>query len=174
MKDAGQYEKESTEKLIYMAQLETARANDKECASKAARLWELVFSRTGNDRHRQLVRKYRLRAVGIIDLNSLNLGVWDESGVKRSDAVKPKHEGVPKGKKHGLDVCATWIHFFQSNEKRKKKWSDNQISLLMHREFPGYENEAFNRVSDVRKRYNAGGMTQGLVPEIQSKEYTKT
>jgi hypothetical protein len=79
----------------------------------------------------------------------------------------------PVGKTTMVGVQATWVWVFERNEKAKKrdKWTDERISEFMKSEFPGRESAVFDRIQAMRFKYNAGGMTGGVQPKVQSNRY---
>lgn len=75
--------------------------------------------------------------------------------------------------KSGRGVNQTWVYLFETNEERKHKWTDEDISELLKKEFPKRKSKVFNAVSTVRSRYNRGVLTGGKKPKIQSSPYNK-
>lgn len=66
-------------------------------------------------------------------------------------------------------VIETWARVFQMNAKNK--WTDEQISEFMHKEFPDLKNKTFNQVNGCRSHYNNGWYTKGAKPAERSVRY---
>ena len=66
-------------------------------------------------------------------------------------------------------VPETWVHVFKTNAKNK--WTDEQISEFMHKEFPDLKNKAFDQVKGCRNHYNNGGYTKGEKPAVRAVGY---
>lgn len=86
--------------------------------------------------------------------------------MKKAAAVKAANRvGVTLKK----SVPETWVHVFKTNVKNK--WTDNQISEFMHKEFPDLKNKAFDQVKGCRNHYNNGGYTKGEKPAVRAVGY---
>ena len=71
----------------------------------------------------------------------------------------------------GLKVGETWAHVFAENEKRAKKWTDEEISKFMKSEFTDRRPKNFDKPNRARRFYNRGGFTKGNVPTVLSKRW---
>jgi hypothetical protein len=81
--------------------------------------------------------------------------------------------GRPLGVSTGLPIYMAICYVFQQNEKAKKrrKLTDYRIAEWLRHEFPGRGTAAWDRVQEMRKKYNAGAFTRGYVPKHPSHRY---
>lgn len=86
---------------------------------------------------------------------------------KASPAPKKDTAGRTEGKTLKLGVGATWVHIFQ----KMKTLTDAQITDFMMKEFPERKSKTFEFPAYWRRVYNKGGLTKGVVPSVQSKEF---
>ena len=88
-------------------------------------------------------------------------------------ATTTKKQTTSKGKTLGLKIGETLAHVFAENEKRAKKWTDEEISRFLKSEFADRRPKNFDKPNRARRFYNRGGFTKGNVPGITSKRYDK-
>jgi hypothetical protein len=94
---------------------------------------------------------------------------------------RTKHKS--KGITTGLGICSYFAAIFRANEGcvTKRKKTDEQIAIMIEREFPhklgafAFRGETKKRtINEYRHRYNTGKFTGGIVPSIYSFRYNKT
>lgn len=90
-----------------------------------------------------------------------------------TESGRPK--GRPLGVTTGLPILLAWCYIFQTNEKAPKdqKYTDEEITKWMTKEFPGRSTPAFNHPGRARREYNEGKFTRGTPVVRQSKPYDK-
>ncbi len=105
----------------------------------------------------------------------MDLGLSTEHGAKEKAVANTHAVQRPIGKTLGLGIQDTWVHIFLQNGKAKKKdrLTDAEITKFIKSEFPRRKTEYFRRVDWVRRRYNRGGLTKGVVPKRVSVAYDK-
>lgn len=106
------------------------------------------------------------------DENSEEYKMKKEQKIK---AVKKAAEAAKAARPIGLrlkkTVIETWAYVLANNDKTK--YTDEQISEFMHKEFPDLKNKTFDQVNACRSHYNCGWYTKGIKPEKRSIRYDK-
>jgi hypothetical protein len=99
-------------------------------------------------------------------------------GTRRYNKTIHKSRGVNTG----LGVCAYFAMLFRANVKlpKSKKLTDEQIAILVEREFPDrptakmYRGQTKTRtINEYRYRYHTGKFTGGNIPSEYSFRYDK-
>jgi hypothetical protein len=83
-----------------------------------------------------------------------------------------------KGITSGVGICTYFAFLFRYNETSKKKLTDEEIAILVEREYPDrHSAKAFRgntkkrTINEYRHRYNAGLFTTGKIPALFSYRY---
>jgi len=83
--------------------------------------------------------------------------------------------GENVGVRTGLKVNVAYSAVFVENEKRTRKWTDQQILQKMQADFPTRRNLAFTTLGGLqayRSAYNRGKFNGGARPKTQSHPYS--
>ncbi len=89
--------------------------------------------------------------------------------------IKHKSRGITSG----VGICTYFAFLFASNEKPgTKKLTDDEIAILVERQFPGRKTAQVFRgpnkkrtINEYRHRYNLGLFTMGKIPALYSYRY---
>jgi hypothetical protein len=94
----------------------------------------------------------------------------------------PKRVHKSRGVNTGLGICSYFVALFQANElaPKRKKLTDDQIAILVEKEFPHRASAKVYRgnnkkrtINEYRHRYHTGKFTNGVIPSIYSFRYDK-
>lgn len=104
----------------------------------------------------------------------MNFLMFDPTKVT-NQRIRHKSRGITSG----VGICTYFAFLFRSNERvGSKKLTDEQIAILVERQFPGRKTAQVFRgpnkkrtINEYRHRYNLGLFTGGKMPALHSYRY---